>query len=52
MWTLQPIGIIRSPYSLTDQIPKGLGAEHRAEGMLEVFPEFEPGLQDIEGFSH
>lgn len=49
---LRPIGRIHSPYTDPAQIPKGLGAEQKAEGSLEVFPEFEAGLQDIEGFSH
>lgn len=51
-WTMKPIGYIRSPYTDTQQIPKGLGATHTMEGVLEVLPEFEKGLQDIEGFSH
>jgi tRNA-Thr(GGU) m(6)t(6)A37 methyltransferase TsaA len=33
-------------------VPKGLGAKHEAEGELEILPEFEEGLRDIEGFSH
>jgi len=33
-------------------VPKGLGAKHAAEGILEILPEFEAGLADIEGFSH
>ncbi len=37
---------------MTQEIPKGLGAKHEAEGVLEVLPEFEAGLTDIEGFSH
>lgn len=49
---MQPIGAVRSPYADTAQIPKGKGAEHAAEGVLEIRPEFEAGLQDIEGFSH
>jgi tRNA (adenine37-N6)-methyltransferase len=48
----QPIGFMRSPYGQTTDVPKGLGAEHSAEGVLEVLPEFAAGLQDIEGFSH
>lgn len=51
-WIVRPIGIVRSPYTDTAQIPKGLGAEQKAEGVLEVYSEFEAGLQDIEGFSH
>jgi tRNA-Thr(GGU) m(6)t(6)A37 methyltransferase TsaA len=52
MFTPRPIGHVHSPYSETSQIPKGLGARHDVEGELEILPEFEPGLQDIEGFSH
>lgn len=49
---MRPIGFIRSAYTETSQIPKGPSAEHTAEGVLEVLPEFERGLTDIEGFSH
>lgn len=52
MFSPQPIGYIRTPYNKTKQIPKGLGAKHDAEGVLEILPEFEAGLADIEGFSH
>jgi tRNA (adenine37-N6)-methyltransferase len=51
-WKLQPIGYIRSSYSDTQQIPKGLGAKHVMEGTLEVLAAYEKGLQDIEGYSH
>jgi len=50
--TLHPIGIVRSPYTSTGDIPKGLGARHDAEGTIEIRPELEAGLDDIEGFSH
>ena len=52
MFDMNPIGFVRSPYSETSQIPKGCGAKHDAEGVLEILPEFEEGLLDIEGFSH
>jgi tRNA-Thr(GGU) m(6)t(6)A37 methyltransferase TsaA len=52
MLTLRPIGIVRTPYGETSRIPKGPGAQHDAEGTLEIAPEFEAGLTDIEGFSH
>jgi tRNA (adenine37-N6)-methyltransferase len=52
MFTPRPIGFVRSPYSESSQVPRGLGAKHDAEGELEILPEFEPGLADIEGFSH
>ena len=51
-YTMKPIGYIRSSYTDTQQVPKGLGATHTMEGVLEVLPEFEKGLQDVEGFSH
>jgi len=51
-YVMRPIGTVRSPYRDTSQIPKGPGAEHRAEGALELRPELEDGLRDIEGFSH
>jgi tRNA (Thr-GGU) A37 N-methylase len=52
VFTPRPIGFVRSPYTDTKAIPKGLGARHDAEGVLEILPEFELGLTDIEGFSH
>jgi tRNA (adenine37-N6)-methyltransferase len=47
-----PIGRVRSPYADTAAIPKGAGAQHEAEGVLELRPELAAGLTDIEGFSH
>lgn len=52
MIQLEPIGTVRSPYVEKSQIPKGPHAQHEAEGVLEVRPELEAGLTDIEGFSH
>jgi tRNA-Thr(GGU) m(6)t(6)A37 methyltransferase TsaA len=52
MFTSRPIGFVSSPYKNTSEIPKGLGAKHEADGVLRILPEFEPGLTDIEGFSH
>ena len=49
---MSPIGYARSLYTDTKQIPKGLGAKHDAEGEIEILPEYEAGLKDIEGFSH
>jgi tRNA (adenine37-N6)-methyltransferase len=51
-YLMRPIGFARTPYRDTSEIPKGPGAEHRAEGALELRPELAGGLQDIEGFSH
>ncbi len=52
MFTMQPIGFVRTPYTDTKEIPKGLGAKHDVEGVLELRAELEPGLTDVEGFSH
>lgn len=51
-WRMTPIGYIQSPYQEASQIPKGLGTKHTIEGTLEILPEFQAGLKDIEGFSH
>lgn len=52
MISIVPIGVVRSPYTDTAAIPKGLGAQHEVDGVLEIRPELEAGLADIEGFSH
>jgi tRNA-Thr(GGU) m(6)t(6)A37 methyltransferase TsaA len=52
MFSPRAIGHARTPYTKTSDIPKGLGAQHEAVGVLEILPELELGLTDIEGFSH
>lgn len=52
MFSPLPIGYVRSPYTKSQEVPKGFGAKHDAEGVLEILAEFETGLTDIEGFSH
>ena len=52
MFTPQPIGFVASPFQDTSAIPKGLGAKHQEEGVRKILPAFEPGLTDIEGYSH
>ena len=52
MFTSKPIGFVSSPYKDTSQVPRGLGTKHEADGVLDILPDFEPGLTDIEGFSH
>jgi tRNA-Thr(GGU) m(6)t(6)A37 methyltransferase TsaA len=52
MFTANPIGFVMSRFKEAAAIPKGLGARHDAEGVLNILPEFEPGLTSIEGFSH
>jgi tRNA-Thr(GGU) m(6)t(6)A37 methyltransferase TsaA len=52
MFSPEPIGYIRNPYQNTEQVPKGLGAQHAAEGILDILAQYEAGLTDIAGFSH
>ena len=52
MIPMEPIGQVRSPYHEPSDVPRGLGAQHNAEGVLEIRPDLELGLKDIEGFSH
>ena len=52
MFTSRPIGFVSSPYQNTNEVPKGPGAKHEADGVLKILPEFEAGLTDTEGFSH
>jgi tRNA-Thr(GGU) m(6)t(6)A37 methyltransferase TsaA len=48
---LTPIGIIHSPYKNRAEAPyQGYRSEKISQ--IEVFKEFEEGLQDVEGFSH
>lgn len=50
--TMTAIGTARTPFGTTGEIPKGPDAKHDADGVIEIAPAFEAGLQDIEGFSH
>jgi len=52
MISMNPIGRVISPYKDPKDVPRGLGAKHEVEGDLQIAAEFEPGLADIEGFSH
>jgi len=52
MFTPQPIGLVRCSFNDATTIPKGLGAQHSQEGLLEILPDFALGLTDIEGYSH
>jgi tRNA (adenine37-N6)-methyltransferase len=52
LFTPRAIGVARTPFKQTSEVPKGPGTKHEANGTLEILPEFEAGLTDIEGFSH
>lgn len=46
-----PIGVIRTPFTSQEKTPIQ-GVFNPACGQIEVFPEYEEGLLDIEDFSH
>ena len=51
-FTFQPIGILKTPYQSKSGVPiQGIFA-HESEGRAEILEEYEPGLKDVEGFSH
>lgn len=47
----KPIGIIHTPYETSNDVPLQ-PAFSKTEGRAEVFPEYVPGLDSLEGFSH
>ncbi|WP_305042035.1 tRNA (N6-threonylcarbamoyladenosine(37)-N6)-methyltransferase TrmO [Geoalkalibacter sp.] len=47
-----PIGIIRSPFADPRGMPIQPAGALGVEGRIEIFPEFQEGLQDLAGFSH
>lgn len=49
---LQPIGIIRTPYSEAREIPIQGKFKDDVEGYAELDEQFVPGLKDLDGFSH
>jgi tRNA-Thr(GGU) m(6)t(6)A37 methyltransferase TsaA len=47
----QPIGFIHSPFTTKEETPIQ-PSRSGASGRVELLPEYEPGLQDLDGFSH
>ena len=47
-----PIGIIHSPFTELSGMPIQPAGAAGVEGTVEVFPEYNDGLKDLEGFSH
>lgn len=49
---MKPIGIIHSPFNNKKEMPiQSVGAK-QIKGYLEIYPEFLPGIKDLDGFSH
>lgn len=47
----KPIGIIHSPYKDPAGTPIQPTASQGIHGQVEVFPQFKPGLKDLDGFT-
>ena len=52
IFSYTPIGLLRTPYTTPESVPKAMGKAPVAEGVIELDPAYEEGLLDIEGFSH
>ena len=50
--TYKPIGKIKSPFKEPEGTPIQPPGAEGVEGKVELLPEYEDGLKDIEGFSH
>ena len=47
-----PIGIIHSPFMEPEDMPIQPAGAVGVKGTVEVFEDFHPGLEDLDGFSH
>ncbi|MCK4857389.1 MAG: tRNA (N6-threonylcarbamoyladenosine(37)-N6)-methyltransferase TrmO [candidate division Zixibacteria bacterium] len=47
---VKPIGVIRSPFTQAEGTPIQPSLAEGATGIVEVFPEYAEGLQDLKGF--
>lgn len=50
--TINPIGIIHSPYNSKESCPIQGAFVKESHGEIEIFPEYSEGLKDIDTFSH
>ncbi|MEF8780052.1 MAG: tRNA (N6-threonylcarbamoyladenosine(37)-N6)-methyltransferase TrmO [Haloferacaceae archaeon] len=50
--TYEPIGVVESPFSDPDAVPRPSEEFVEATGTVRLKPEYEPGLKGLEEFSH
>ena len=48
----QSIGVVHSTFKELQKVPNQSYYAKDVNGTVEVYPEFEPGLKDLDGFSH
>ena len=46
------IGVVYTPYKKLDGMPNQPSLSEGAKGIIEVYPEYQKGLKDLDGFSH
>ncbi len=51
-YEIKPIGIIHTPYKIKEECPIQGAINTQEKGQVEIFPEYEKGLKDVETFSH
>ena len=50
--TFTPIGVIHSPFHTLEDMPIQPTSEASQPGVVEIYPQYTEGLQDLGGFSH
>ncbi len=50
--TYKPIGVIHSEHAIAEETPIQPAYAKGCRGRAEIFPEYEEGLNDLDGFSH
>ena len=48
----EPIGIIHTPFKIPEGMPLQPAGASGIKGEVEVFSEYQAGLEDLDGFSH
>ena len=49
---VKPIGVIRTPYTDPEEIPRQGILKPETEGRIELLDEYKEGLEGLDGFSH
>lgn len=49
---MTPIGIIHTPFERPENMPIQSKGGMEYEGIIEIYPQYTPGLKDLDGFSH
>ena len=52
MKAFEPIGLIHSPYKKPEGVPIQPVFSKDVTGEIEIYPKFQQGLKDLDGFSH